>query len=85
LTLLHDNTNITDIGRAVNDAIATKIYATANLTHIQTPVALIGGMANNAGFVAGLKKRIGADLLIPQKPEIACATGAALVAAAEAG
>lgn len=80
-TLIHNNTPKADIVRAILDMIANKISSTANLTNIDEPVALVGGMAHNAGVVAALKRRMGVDFLIPQEPEMTGALGAALIGA----
>ncbi len=83
VTMIHNNTPKEDIARAVADAIAMKIKATANLTNIGGPVVLVGGVANNKGIVDALKRQMDVDFLIPQKPELAGALGAALIGASE--
>ena len=83
VTLIHDNTAKADIARAILDAIANKINATANLTNIEKPIAFIGGMARNTGIVDALKRRMGDSFLIPKDPELAGALGAALIGASE--
>jgi benzoyl-CoA reductase subunit D len=83
VTMIHNNAPKEDIARAVADAIATKIKATANLTNIGEPVVLVGGMANNKSIVDALKRQMGIDFLIPEKPELAGALGAALIGASE--
>ena len=84
VTLIHDNTAKADIARAILDAIANKINATANLTNIEKPIVLIGGVALNTGIVDALNRRMGANFLIPKDPELAGALGAALIGAGEA-
>jgi benzoyl-CoA reductase subunit D len=83
VTMIHNNAPKEDIARAVADAIATKIKATANLTNIGEPVVLVGGVANNKSIVDALKRQMGIDFLIPEKPELAGALGAALIGASE--
>jgi benzoyl-CoA reductase subunit D len=83
VTMIHNNAPKEDIARAVADAIATKIKATANLTNIGEPVVLVGGVANNKSIVNALKRQMGIDFLIPEKPELAGALGAALIGASE--
>jgi predicted CoA-substrate-specific enzyme activase len=83
VTLIHDNTAKADIARAIVDAIANKINSTANLTNIEKPIVLIGGVALNTGIVDTLKKRMGGNFLIPKDPELAGALGAALIGASE--
>jgi len=81
VTLVHNNTPKADIARAILDAIANKISSTANLTNIEGPVALVGGVAHNEGVVEALKRRMGVEFMIPQEPEMAGALGAALIGA----
>ena len=83
MTLIHNNTAKADIARAIADAIAAKINATANLTNIDKPIVLIGGVVHNAGIVDALKRRMGVDFLIPEEPEMAGAIGAALIGASQ--
>jgi predicted CoA-substrate-specific enzyme activase len=78
-TLIHNNTARADIARAVLDAVANKINATVNLTNIDKPIILIGGVARNEGIIDALKRRMGIDFLVPQEPEMAGALGAALI------
>lgn len=79
VSLMHGNTAKADIARAVTDAIATKISATANLTNVEKDIVLIGGIAHNEGVVDALKKKMGTEFLIPDDPELAGALGAALI------
>jgi len=82
VTMIHNNTEKADIARAVLDAIATKISATANLTNIDKDnIVLVGGVAHNQGIVDALKRRMGVDFSIPKEPELAGAIGAALIEA----
>ena len=67
------------LAHAVVDAIANKLNATANLTTVEKDIALVGGVARNAGIVGALKRRMGVDFLIPEEPEMAGALGAALI------
>lgn len=83
VTLIHNNTAKADIARAILDAIANKINSTVNLTNIDKPVVLIGGVAHNEGIVDALRRRMGIDFLIPQEPEMAGALGAALIGISE--
>ena len=82
-TLIHNNKAIADIARAILDAVANKINATVNLTIIDEPIILVGGVARNEGIVDALKRRVGIELLIPKEPEMAGALGAALIGIGE--
>jgi len=83
VTLIHNNTAKADIARAIADAIAAKVNATANLTNIDKPIVLMGGVVHSEGIVDALKRRMGVDFLIPKEPELAGAIGAALIGASE--
>jgi len=81
VSLLHDNTPKADIAKAIMEAVATKLSSMVNEMTLDKDVALVGGVARNAGVVNSLKKRLGMDLLVPEDPAIAGALGAALIAA----
>ncbi len=80
VSLLHAQTPKQDIARAVCDAIASRITAMVRRVGVEKNVALIGGVAYNAGFVSSLKRALQCDLIIPDEPEYAGALGAAVVA-----
>jgi benzoyl-CoA reductase subunit D len=83
-TLIHNNTPKEDIARAIVEAIATKVKATANLTNIDKDnIALLGGVARNKGVVDALNRQMGVECIIPEQPEMAGAYGAAILGANE--
>jgi len=83
-TMIHNNTPREDIARAIVEAIATKVQATANLTDIDKDnIALIGGVARNKGVVDALNRQLGVECVIPEQPEMAGAYGAAIIGASE--
>jgi activator of 2-hydroxyglutaryl-CoA dehydratase len=45
-------------------------------------VALVGGVARNPGVVAALERALGQAVLVPERPELVVAWGAAVLAAA---
>jgi predicted CoA-substrate-specific enzyme activase len=80
--LIHNGTPKEEIVQARNEAAAVKINSLLNeKITLQKDIVLIGKVAKNAGLVKALKKRSGANFLIPQQPEFGGALGAALVAA----
>jgi len=82
--MIHNNTPREDIARAIVEAIATKVQATANLTDIDKDnIALIGGVARNKGVVDALNRQLGVECVIPEQPEMAGAYGAATIGASE--
>jgi len=83
VSLIHQKTSKEDIIRAVHDAIADRNTSMVRQIGIEQEVALIGGVANNIGFVDAMKRNLGFDLLIPKDgvaPEYVSALGAALKA-----
>lgn len=81
VSLIHAATPVEDIARAVLDAVASRVCAMARRVGIEKDIALIGGMAHNAGFVRGLTEALGVECLaLPDHPEHVGALGAALIA-----
>lgn len=83
VSLIHQKTSKENIIRAVHDAIADRNTSMVRQIGIEQEVALIGGVANNIGFVEAMNKNLGFKLLVPKDeigPEYVSALGAALVA-----
>ncbi len=83
IALIHNNTPKPDIIQAVHEAVATRINAVLNdkVVPQKETTVLVGGLAYNRGVINALKKRSGINFMIPEKPEFACALGAALIGA----
>jgi len=82
VSLIHAKTPKPDIARAVHDAIAGRIGSVARIVGLEDDITMIGGVANNVGFVESLKKDLGKDVKVPQDPDYVGALGAALAASA---
>jgi len=83
VSLIHQKTAKEDIIRAVHDAIADRITSMARRVGIEQDVTLVGGVANNIGFVDSMKRNLGYEMLVPKEPvvpEFVSAYGAALLA-----
>jgi benzoyl-CoA reductase subunit D len=83
VSLIHQKTAKEDIIKAVHDAIADRNTSMVRQIGIEKDVVLIGGVANNIGFVDAMNKNLGFELLVPKDglaPEYISALGAALVA-----
>jgi activator of 2-hydroxyglutaryl-CoA dehydratase len=52
----------------------------ANRLHIESKVALTGGVAKNKGIINAFQKKIKERLYLPPEPQIVGAIGAALIA-----
>lgn len=85
VTLVHQKTSKENIARAIHDAIASRITSMARRLSIEQDIVLVGGMANNVGFVDSLKRELNMDVTIPEDPEYVAALGAARVASSRAG
>lgn len=83
VSLIHQKTAKEDIIRAVHDAIADRITSMSRRVGIEQDVAIIGGVANNIGFIDSMKRNLGYEVLVPKEPvvpEFVSAYGAALIA-----
>lgn len=83
VSLIHQKTAKEDIIRAVHDAIADRITSMSRRVGIEQDVAIIGGVANNIGFIDSMKRNLGYEMLVPKEPvvpEFVSAYGAALIA-----
>jgi benzoyl-CoA reductase subunit D len=80
VSLVHAKHSKSDIARAVNDAIASRIASMTRRIGLEKDVLLIGGVAKNRGFVKAIKENLQTDIQIPADCEFVCATGAALLA-----
>ena len=84
VSLIHREEPKTEIARAIFDAMAERVSSMVHRLGIEQNIMLIGGVANDVGFVAALKRRLGTELLIPEEPLFAGAIGAALIASKRA-
>jgi benzoyl-CoA reductase subunit D len=82
VSLIHAKTPKPDIARAVHDAIAGRIGSVARIVGLEDDITMIGGVANNIGFVESLKRDLAKDVKVPQDPDYVGALGAALAASA---
>lgn len=82
VSLIHQKTPKPDIARAVMNAIAGRVASVARIVGLEKDVAMVGGMAKNAGFVDSLKKSIDMNVIVPDDPDYMGALGAAEAALA---
>ncbi len=81
VSLVHRKIPKKDIARAIHNAIADRITSMVRMVGITQDVALVGGVAQNVGFVASLKEDLQVEIVIPEDREFVGAIGAAFVAA----
>lgn len=82
VSLIHSKVPKYDIARAIHDAIASRTVSMMRKVGIEGDIAVIGGVAYNAGLIDSLKRHLEADVVIPENPQIVGALGAAILAAA---
>lgn len=85
VSLLHSNVPKAEISRAIHDAIADRVIAIARRLELRDDILLIGGLANDIGFVDAMNRKLGRDVFVPESypPEIVPAIGAAVYALKE--
>jgi benzoyl-CoA reductase subunit D len=80
--LIHGKTSKPDISKAIHDAMASRIVPLLRRVGVNPDVVMIGGVANNPGFVAALQRELNQDkIYIPDDPEFGAAVGAAVAVA----
>jgi len=79
VTLIHSKVSKEDISKAIHDAIAGRIASMVLRVGVEKDVTLIGGVAQNPGFLPPLEKELNAEILVPEHPEHVGALGAALL------
>lgn len=81
ISKLHDGTEVDDILRGVFRAVANRVIALGNKLNLTGPIAFTGGVAQNPAVVEAIKYRLCTDtILVPDKPQITGALGAAILA-----
>jgi len=81
--MISEGISASDLARAVNVSIAERISAQLNQLDWKPPVVFTGGVALNSDLRELISRQIGNDILLPPKPEITGALGAALIAASD--
>lgn len=82
VSLIHSKIAKPDIARAVHNAIAGRIGSVARIVGLEKDVVMIGGVAQNTGFVDSLRKELAMDITVPSAPQFVGALGAAIAATA---
>jgi predicted CoA-substrate-specific enzyme activase len=72
--------NSKDIAAGIHAAMASKISTLSKRVGVVTPIGVTGGVALNPAFRYYLSKQLGAELWMPENPQITGALGAALLA-----
>lgn len=81
ISKLHDGTAVDVILRGVFRSVANRVISLGNKLQISDAIVFTGGVAQHAGVVEAIKHRLGSKvILIPPKPQITGALGAAILA-----
>ncbi len=69
-----------DIVAGIYSSVVSRIMALAKRVGIERDVAVSGGVALNAGLVKILETELGLQVMVPEKPQLVAAMGAARIA-----
>ena len=70
-----------DIAAGVNKALASNISSLVKKLKLEEPCAVCGGGALNTGLLRAIETELNINLLVPQRPQLITALGAAIIAA----
>jgi len=73
-----------DIAAGVNEALASKISSLVKKLKLEEPCAICGGGALNTALVKTVESGLKITLLVPPRPQVVTALGAAIIAATSA-
>jgi (R)-2-hydroxyacyl-CoA dehydratese activating ATPase len=85
ISLLAQGERREDIAASVHRAVATRTLGLVAQVGRRSPVVMTGGVAHNAAAVHFLAEALGAEVTVPESPQITGAYGAALLAREGAG
>lgn len=74
-----ENIPIGDIARGMHDSMADRSMGLLKKVGLNGPLALVGGVAIQTGFVEACRKKVGQPLLVTEHPQFAAALGAAVL------
>lgn len=79
ISYLSTGEKLENIIAGVCDAIASRIVSMVNRVGLRKEVVLTGGVAKNLGVRKALEEKLGAQVLVPEEPQIVGALGAAVL------
>ncbi|MBU1276176.1 MAG: hypothetical protein KJ720_12440 [Proteobacteria bacterium] len=80
ISKIHHQYRVEDIAKAVFRGLARRAHSLIVKVGLEKDVAMVGGLANNAGMIRALQDELGCQVLVPDQPMIVGALGAALIA-----
>jgi activator of 2-hydroxyglutaryl-CoA dehydratase len=69
-----------DLLAGIHRALAAQIDSLTERMGVEQDMAMVGGGARDAGLVQAFKEIRGHDILVPEKPHMIAALGAAIIA-----
>jgi predicted CoA-substrate-specific enzyme activase len=81
VTLIAEGKPKEDIIAGIHEALAKRLATMARKVGVRKEVFFDGGPARNIGMRQALEKELGITLVVPERPQIVTATGAAVLAA----
>ena len=81
VTLIAEGKPKEDIIAGIHEALAKRLATMARKVGVRKEVFFDGGPARNVGMRQALEKELGITLVVPERPQIVTATGAAVLAA----
>lgn len=80
ITLIHKKILREDIVRGLHDSVAVRVNTMIKSIGLEPDVVLTGGVARNRGVVESMKRILGVQVYVPERPEMIGALGAAIFA-----
>ena len=80
VTLRADGESKEDIFAGIHAAMAHRIAIMGGSVGFKRQIVLTGGVAQNVGMQKAIEEKIGIEILVPEKPQIIGALGAAIIA-----
>ena len=74
-----------EIVAGIYSSLVSRVMALAKRVGIEKEVAVSGGVALNTGLIKALEKELGFAVLVPEKPQLVAALGAAIIAGENIG
>jgi predicted CoA-substrate-specific enzyme activase len=80
ITRLSQEVTKEDLLAGIHRALAAQINGLAERMGVEQDMAMVGGGARDGGLIRALKEIRGCDILVPSKPHMTAALGAAIIA-----
>jgi len=80
ISRISEGTRREDLVAGIHRALAAQINSLAERVVVEKEMAMVGGGARDVGLVQALKEIRGHDILVPPRPHMTAAMGAALIA-----